>query len=174
MVIPYTHSTCWRMKSMFYECQHIPKLKLLLILKQSQIWSNARDPWQHKCRPMLKLTKRINLAIPCGLYLPLGAFCRIFFTLSWMVERWNVSSVSLLLSLFLKSIRENMITLILWFLNIRHSDTHFLVCGFSPQFNNCSFSSYPLGAKYVELMGKENGYNSSHVYCHAKGWSKKS
>jgi hypothetical protein len=32
-----------------------------------------------------------------------------FFTLSWVVKRWNLSSVSLLLSLFLKSIRENMI-----------------------------------------------------------------
>jgi hypothetical protein len=46
-----------------------------------------------------------------------------FFTLSWRVERWNLSSVSLLLSLFLKSIGENMITMILWFLNIRHSGT---------------------------------------------------
>jgi hypothetical protein len=26
----------------------------------------------------------------------------------------------------------------------------------------------------VELLGKEKGYNSSHVYCQAKGWSKKS
>jgi hypothetical protein len=26
----------------------------------------------------------------------------------------------------------------------------------------------------VELMGKGKGYNSSHVYCQAKGWSKKS
>jgi hypothetical protein len=26
----------------------------------------------------------------------------------------------------------------------------------------------------VELMGKEKGYNSSHVYCQAKGSSKKS
>jgi hypothetical protein len=26
----------------------------------------------------------------------------------------------------------------------------------------------------VELMGKEKGYNSSRVYCEAKGWSKKS
>jgi hypothetical protein len=32
-----------------------------------------------------------------------------FFTSSWVVERWNFSSVSLLLSLFLKSIGENMI-----------------------------------------------------------------
>jgi hypothetical protein len=44
-----------------------------------------------------------------------------FFTSSWAVERRNLSSVSLILSLFLKSIRENMITMILWFLNIRHS-----------------------------------------------------
>jgi hypothetical protein len=36
------------------------------------------------------------------------------------------------------------------------------------------FSSYPLKAKYVELMGKDKGYNSSHAYCQAKGWSKKS
>jgi hypothetical protein len=48
-----------------------------------------------------------------------------FFTLSWAVERWNLLSVSLLLSLFLKSIRKNMIAMILWFLNIRHSDTLF-------------------------------------------------
>jgi hypothetical protein len=37
-----------------------------------------------------------------------------------------------------------------------------------------SFSFYPLKAKYVDLMGKEKWYNSSHVYCQAKGWSKKS
>jgi hypothetical protein len=36
------------------------------------------------------------------------------------------------------------------------------------------FSSYHLKAKYVELMGKDKGYNSSQVYCQAKGWSKKS
>jgi hypothetical protein len=36
------------------------------------------------------------------------------------------------------------------------------------------FSSYPLKAKYVELMGKDKWYNSSHVYCHVKGWSKRS
>jgi hypothetical protein len=48
-----------------------------------------------------------------------------FFTLSWVVERCNLSSMSLLLSLFLKSIGENLITMILWSLNIRHSDTVF-------------------------------------------------
>jgi hypothetical protein len=36
------------------------------------------------------------------------------------------------------------------------------------------FSSYPLKAKYVELMGKDKGNNSSHVYCQVKRWSKKS
>jgi hypothetical protein len=36
------------------------------------------------------------------------------------------------------------------------------------------FSSYPLKAKYVELIDKDKGYNSSHVYCQIKGWSKKS
>jgi hypothetical protein len=64
-----------------------------------------------------------------------------------------------------------MIAMILWFLNIRHSGA---LCGSSPRLNKCSFSSYPLKAEYVELMGKEKGYNSSHVYCQAKGWSKKS
>jgi hypothetical protein len=93
-----------------------PKLKLLLVLEQSQTWSSARDSRQHKCRPMLKLTKWINVAIPCSPYLSHGAFMELF-TSSWVVHRWNLSSVSLLLSLFLKSIGENMI---LWFLNIRH------------------------------------------------------
>jgi hypothetical protein len=32
-----------------------------------------------------------------------------------------------------------------------------------------SFSSYPLKAKYVELMGKDKGYNASYVYCEVKG-----
>jgi hypothetical protein len=36
------------------------------------------------------------------------------------------------------------------------------------------FSSYPLKAKYVELMGKDKEYNLSHIYCQVKGWSKKS
>jgi hypothetical protein len=35
------------------------------------------------------------------------------------------------------------------------------------------FSYYPLKTKYVELMGKDKGYISSHAYCHVKGWSKK-
>jgi hypothetical protein len=36
------------------------------------------------------------------------------------------------------------------------------------------FSFYPLKAKYVELIGKEKEYNSSHVYCQVKGLSKRS
>jgi hypothetical protein len=36
------------------------------------------------------------------------------------------------------------------------------------------FSSYPIKAIFVELMGKDKGYNSSHAYCQVKGWSKKS
>jgi hypothetical protein len=48
-----------------------------------------------------------------------------FFTSSEVVEMWNLLSMSLLLDLFLKSIGENMITMILWFLNIRHSGTLF-------------------------------------------------
>jgi hypothetical protein len=115
------------MKLTFYKRQHI-----------SQAWTFAH-PWaksnlkqcknlrQHKCRPMLRLTRRIIVAIPCGPYFSHGAFVE-FFTLSWAVERWNLSSVSLLLSPFLKSIEENMVTMILWFLNIRHSGTLFGVC----------------------------------------------
>jgi hypothetical protein len=62
------------------------------------------------------------VVIPYSPYLTHGALVE-FFTLSWVVERWNLSSVSLLLSPFLESIRENMIAMILWFLNIRHSGT---------------------------------------------------
>jgi hypothetical protein len=51
-----------------------------------------------------------------------------FFTLSWAVERWNLSFVSLLLSLFLKSIGENMVTKIIWFLNLMQSGTLFGMC----------------------------------------------
>jgi hypothetical protein len=39
---------------------------------------------------------------------------------------------------------------------------------------NIPFSSCPLKAKYVELMGKDKGYISCHAYCQVKGWSKKS
>jgi hypothetical protein len=48
-----------------------------------------------------------------------------FFTSSYAIERWNLSSMSILLSLFLKSIEENMIIMILWFLNIRYLGTLF-------------------------------------------------
>jgi hypothetical protein len=72
-------------------------------------------------------------------------------------------SMSLLLGLFLKSIGENMVPNIIWFLNLRHSGT-FFVCVSSPRLDKCSFSSYPLKAKYVELMGKKKGFNSSYVY----------
>jgi hypothetical protein len=104
-----------------------PKLELSLILEQSQTRSNARNSRQHKCRLMLRLTRRINAAIPCGLYLPHGAFVE-FFTFSCSVERWNLLSVCLLLSLFLKSIGENMVTMILWFPNLRLSGTLFGMC----------------------------------------------
>jgi hypothetical protein len=48
-----------------------------------------------------------------------------FLTLSWVVERWILSSVSLQLSLLLKSIGENIVTKIIWFLNLRLSGTLF-------------------------------------------------
>jgi hypothetical protein len=63
-----------------------------------------------------------------------------------------------------------MVTKIIWFLNLRRS----FWCLF-PHLSSTDipFSSYPLIAKYVELMGKDKGYNSSHSYCQVKGWSKK-
>jgi hypothetical protein len=72
----------------FVSANTSPKLKLLLILEQSQTWSNATDSRQHKCRPMLRLTKRTNEAIPCGPYLHHGAFCGIFVTES--AQKWGV------------------------------------------------------------------------------------
>jgi hypothetical protein len=104
-----------------------PKLKFLLVLEQSQTLSNARNLRQHKCRPLFKLTKRINVAISCSPYLRHRAFVE-FFTFSWAIESWNLLSVSLLLSLFLKLIKENTVTNIIWFLNLRHSGTLFRVC----------------------------------------------
>jgi hypothetical protein len=53
------------------------------------------------CRHMFKLTKWINEAIPCGPYSPHGAFVE-FLTVFWVVERWNLSSMSFLLSPFFK------------------------------------------------------------------------
>jgi hypothetical protein len=44
------------------------------------------------------------------------------------------------------------------------------VCVSSPRLNRYFFFILP----YVELMGKDKGYNSSHAYCQVKGWSKKS
>jgi hypothetical protein len=60
---------------------------------------------------MLRLTKQINEAIPCGPYLSHGALAE-FFTLSWAVERWNLPSVSLLLSLFFKINRREYDTMV--------------------------------------------------------------
>jgi hypothetical protein len=48
-----------------------------------------------------------------------------FFTSSCAVERWNLSSMSLLLRLFLEINWREYDTIILWFLNIRHSGTLF-------------------------------------------------
>jgi hypothetical protein len=58
--------------------------------------------------PCLDLRNRLMrpyLAVPTHL---IELFLE-FFTSSWAVERWNLSSASLLLSLFLKSTEDNMI-----------------------------------------------------------------
>jgi hypothetical protein len=83
------------------------------------------------------------------------SFFMKIFTSSWAVERWNLSSVSFLLTFFWNQSER------IWYYVS------------SPRLNKCSFSFYPLKAKYVELMGKEKGYDSSHVSCQAKRWSKK-
>jgi hypothetical protein len=59
--------------------------------------------------PCLDIPNRLMrpyLAVPSYL---IELFVQKKFTLSWAVERWNLSPVSLLLRLFLKSIEENMI-----------------------------------------------------------------
>jgi hypothetical protein len=85
-----------------------PKLKLYSSLSKAkpkaiqEIRDNTSvDP----CLDLPNGVMRPYLAVPTYL---MELFVE-FFTLSWMVERWNLSSMSLLLSLFLKSIRENMI-----------------------------------------------------------------
>jgi hypothetical protein len=60
---------------------------------------------------MVRLTKWINEVIPCGPYLSHGVLVE-FFTLSFAVERWNLSSVSLLLSLFFKINRREYDTIV--------------------------------------------------------------
>jgi hypothetical protein len=79
-----------------------------------------------------------------------------FFTSSWVVERWNLLSVSLLLRLFLKSFGENMI---LYYYGSSTLGTRalFLVCGSSPRLNKCSLSSYPLKLNMWSSWVKENG-----------------
>jgi hypothetical protein len=67
-----------------------------------------------------------------------------------------------------------MVKMILWFLDLRHSCSLFGLCFLTSAQQIFFFSSYPRKAKYVELMGKDKGYNSSHVYCQVKGWSKNS
>jgi hypothetical protein len=81
--------------------------------------------------------------------------------------------MSLLLSQFLKSIRENMVTKIIWFLNLRHLGTLFGVC-FLTSAHQMFLFIVPLKPKYVELIGKEKEYHSSYVYSQVKGWFKKS
>jgi hypothetical protein len=81
------------MKLVFYERQHIPQQE---IRDKTSV-----DP----CLDLPNGLMRLYLAV----HTYLMEVSVEFFTLSWVVERWNLSFVSLLLSLFLKSIRENMV-----------------------------------------------------------------
>jgi hypothetical protein len=58
--------------------------------------------------PCLDLQNRLTRSYLAVLTYLMELFVE-FFTLSWAVERWNLSSASLLLSLLLKSIEENMV-----------------------------------------------------------------
>jgi hypothetical protein len=99
MVILYIYSTCWHMKSMFYERQHIPQAK-------SEAMQEIRDNTSvDPCLDLPNELMRPYLAVP--IYI-MELYVKIF-TLSYAVEKWNLLSVSLLLSLFLKLIGENMI-----------------------------------------------------------------
>jgi hypothetical protein len=67
-----------------------------------EIWDNRSvDP----CLDLPNGLVRPSLGVPTYL---MELFVE-FFTSSWVVERWNLSSMSLLLSLVLKSNGENMI-----------------------------------------------------------------
>jgi hypothetical protein len=137
-----------------------------------------------KARPKTMQETRDNIIVdPCSdlpdelirSYLAVPTYLmELLWNVSPCLGQFKVSSVSLLLSLFLKSIGENMITMIIWFLNRRHSGTIFLCVFPHLSSTDIPFSSYPLKAKYVELMGKDKGYNSNHAYCQVKGWSKNS
>jgi hypothetical protein len=140
------------------------KFELLLVLEQSRTWSNARDLRQHKCRPMLRLIRWINAAIPYNPYLPHGAFVEFSPYLEQL--KGGTFRPCLPLTLFLKSIGENMVTMIIWFLNLRNSCTLFDVCFLT--------SAQHIFIFHPTLMGKGKGYNSSHAYCQVKGWFKKS
>jgi hypothetical protein len=67
------------------------------------------------------------------------------YTISWVVERWNLLSMSLLLSLFLKTTQREFCNEYMRFLILSYSNTT-LVCVSSPWLNNYSFSSYHLKA----------------------------
>jgi hypothetical protein len=108
----------------FMSTNTFPKLELLLIIEQSQTWSNVSDSRQHKCRPVLRHTKWINEVIACGPYLPHRAFCEIFHLVmgGWKVEPF----VRFFPTQPLFEInRREYNTVILWFLNIRYSGTLF-------------------------------------------------
>jgi hypothetical protein len=64
---------------------------------------------------------RLYLAVPTYL---MELFVK-FFTLSWQLKDGTFCPCLSYLASFFKSIRENMITMILWFLNIRHSSNLF-------------------------------------------------
>jgi hypothetical protein len=166
MVISYIYWICWCMKSAFYEHQHIP-----------QAWTFAR--------PRAMQEMRGNTSVDTYLDLPNKLMWSYLSVPTYLMELWWIFSSCLgwlkdrtfhLCLSYLTSFWNQLLRI--WYQWYYGSSTWgtralFLVCGSSPQLNKCPSSSYPLKAKYVELMGKGKGYNSSHVYCQAKGWSKK-
>jgi hypothetical protein len=96
------------MKLVFYERQHTPSLNFCSSSSKAipeamqQIWDNTSVD---ACFDLPDELMWPYLAVPTYL---MGLFVE-FFNFSWVDERWNLSSMSLLLNLLLKSIEENMI-----------------------------------------------------------------
>ena len=109
------------------------------------------------------------MTIPCVSYLTSWSSRGVY--QSWAVKRWNLSSESLLLSLFLKSTRREYNNGFIWFLSIRLSGT--LVFYFLTSAQVFLFL-LPSKGWYVGLIWWGEECNSCYAYCQVKGWYQKS
>jgi hypothetical protein len=118
MVISYIHLICWCMKSTGAST-HPPSLNFCSSLSKAMQEMRGHTSVD-TCLDLPNKLMLSYLTIPTYL---MELWWNFSPCLGWLKD--GTFRVSLLLSLFLKSIRENMIAMILWFLNIRHSDTLF-------------------------------------------------